>query len=96
MKRTINAAKRFYQIEDNSSCGVGLIVDLSINKSHKVIEDAALLLSNLKHRAAIGADPLLGDGSGFTFAIPDLFLRKTYPHFLFLFMQLIPLLEKNY
>ncbi len=69
----------FYTVEDKSSCGIGLIADLSIKPSHRVITDAAELLTNLSHRGAIGADPLLGDGAGITFAIPDEMLRQSYP-----------------
>ena len=35
-----------------------------------------LILRNLDHRGAVGADPLCGDGAGILIQIPDAFYRE--------------------
>ena len=43
-------------------------------KSHQIVKDGSLLiLENLTHRGAVGADPLMGDGAGILVQIPDRF-----------------------
>ena len=39
------------------------------------MEQALLILRNLDHRGAVGADPLFGDGAGILLQIPDAFYR---------------------
>ena len=58
---------------DRDSCGVGFVVNLRNQKSHKIIESGLQLLSNLEHRGAVGADPLMGDGAGLLCQIPHRF-----------------------
>ena len=81
--------KHFYHPLPTGSCGIGLIADLSCNPSHQIIADASELLINLSHRGAVGADQLLGDGAGFTFAIPDELLRVNVPIFPILVTMLL-------
>ncbi|WP_186410177.1 hypothetical protein, partial [Candidatus Propionivibrio aalborgensis] len=45
-------------------------------KSHSIIQQGLLILKNLNHRGAVGADPLMGDGAGILIQIPDEFFRK--------------------
>ena len=40
-------------------------------KSHSIVEQGLLILKNLDHRGAVGADPLQGDGAGILIQIPD-------------------------
>lgn len=57
--------KGLYRSElEHDACGVGAVVNIKGRASHKVIEDALLILHNLDHRGAVGADPLCGDGAG--------------------------------
>ncbi|MCF0252775.1 MAG: glutamate synthase subunit alpha, partial [Duodenibacillus sp.] len=66
-----------YRPEDeHDACGVGFVANLRGRVSHKVIEDALLILHNLDHRGAVGADPLCGDGAGILIQIPDAYYRK--------------------
>ena len=44
-------------------------------KSNDIIRDGLLMLANLDHRGARGADPLVGDGAGCLIQIPDDLLR---------------------
>ena len=49
---------------EKDSCGTGLIANLNGNKSHKIVEDALLMLTNMEHRGACGCEPNTGDGAG--------------------------------
>lgn len=70
------AAKGLYRPEaEHDACGVGFVADIKGRVSHKTIEDALLILHNLDHRGAVGADPLCGDGAGIMIQIPDAFYR---------------------
>lgn len=61
---------------EHDACGVGFVADLKGRQSHRTIEDALLILRNLDHRGAVGADPLCGDGAGILIQIPDVFYRE--------------------
>jgi glutamate synthase (NADPH/NADH) large chain len=57
-----------------SSCGIGFVVSLRREASHKIVEDGLQILLNLEHRGAVGADRLMGDGAGIMVAMPHAFL----------------------
>ena len=61
---------------EHDACGVGFVADLEGRQSHRTIENALLILRNLDHRGAVGADPLCGDGAGILIQIPDAFYRE--------------------
>ncbi len=60
---------------EHDACGVGFIAHIKGNKSHSIIEQGLLILKNLDHRGAVGADKLMGDGAGILIQIPDQFYR---------------------
>ena len=60
---------------EHDACGVGFIAHIKGRKSRKIIEQGLVILDNLTHRGAVGADPLAGDGAGMLLQIPDAFLR---------------------
>ncbi|HET7157360.1 MAG TPA: glutamate synthase large subunit, partial [Burkholderiales bacterium] len=60
---------------EHDACGVGFVAHIKGQKSHSIIEQGLLILRNLTHRGATGADPLAGDGAGILLQIPDAFLR---------------------
>ena len=60
---------------EHDACGVGFIAHIKGNKSHSIIEQGLLILKNLDHRGAVGADPLMGDGAGILIQIPDQYFR---------------------
>ena len=62
--------------DGKDSCGVGFIVNLRKEKSHRIIESGLTILENLEHRGAVGADPLMGDGAGIMVQTPHRFLRR--------------------
>jgi len=61
---------------EHDACGVGFIAHMKGVKSHQVVNDGLLMLENLTHRGAVGADPLMGDGAGMLVQIPDRFFRE--------------------
>ena len=62
-------------VNEHDACGVGFVAHIKGRKSHSIIEQGLLILKNLDHRGAVGADPLMGDGAGILIQIPDDFLR---------------------
>jgi glutamate synthase domain-containing protein 2/glutamate synthase domain-containing protein 1/glutamate synthase domain-containing protein 3 len=61
---------------EHDACGVGFVVNIKGKASHALIQQALLILQNLDHRGAVGADPLCGDGAGILIQIPDAFYRE--------------------
>ena len=60
---------------EHDACGVGFVANIKGKSSHALIQQALLILQNLDHRGAVGADPLCGDGAGILVQIPDAFYR---------------------
>ena len=60
---------------EHDACGVGFVAHIKGNKSHSIIEQGLLILKNLDHRGAVGADKLMGDGAGILIQIPDHYFR---------------------
>ena len=70
-------AKGLYNPQhEHDSCGVGFIVRLDGEKSHKIVQDGIVALENLKHRGACGCEVNTGDGAGVLIQVPDHFLRE--------------------
>ncbi|MFH1386336.1 MAG: glutamate synthase large subunit [bacterium] len=55
---------------EHDSCGVGFIVNIKGEKSHKIVRQGLEVLKRLAHRGAVGADPKTGDGAGILIQIP--------------------------
>ena len=61
----IPQAQGLYNPElEKDACGVGFIVHVKGDRSHKIVSDANDVLCNMTHRGASGADIRDGDGSG--------------------------------
>lgn len=60
---------------EHDACGVGFVAHIKGQKSHSIVEQGLLILKNLTHRGAVGADPLMGDGAGVLIQIPDQLYR---------------------
>jgi len=60
---------------EHDACGVGFVAHIRGHKSHSIVEQGLLILKNLDHRGAVGADPLVGDGAGCMIQTPDALLR---------------------
>jgi glutamate synthase (NADPH/NADH) large chain len=61
---------------EHDACGVGFIAHIKGKKSHSIVEQGLLILKNLDHRGAVGADKLMGDGAGILIQIPDHYYRE--------------------
>ena len=61
---------------EHDSCGVGFLVHLKGDRSHKLIRDAITALNNLSHRGACGCEVNTGDGAGVLIQIPHEFLSE--------------------
>jgi len=62
--------------EARSNCGVGVVLDLDGERSHRPVEDGLDLLENLAHRGTTGAEENTGDGAGIMLQVPDGFFRE--------------------
>src|SRR5580700_6440229 len=61
---------------EHDSCGIGFVANIKGRKSHDIITRGLQILVNLDHRGAVGADPLVGDGSGCLIQMPDALLQE--------------------
>ncbi|MCX7170796.1 MAG: hypothetical protein NTY41_11050, partial [Proteobacteria bacterium] len=61
---------------EHDACGVGFVAHIKNQKTHSIIEQGLLILKNLTHRGAVGADVKDSDGSGILIQIPDSFMRS--------------------
>ncbi|MGL6040239.1 MAG: glutamate synthase subunit alpha, partial [Deefgea sp.] len=61
---------------EHDACGVGFVAHIKGQKSHNIIEQGLLILKNIDHRGAVGADALAGDGAGILIQMPDALFRK--------------------
>ena len=61
---------------EKDSCGTGLIANLKGEKTHQIVEDALVMLQNMEHRGACGAEPNTGDGAGILIQTPHEFFVK--------------------
>ena len=66
----------YHPDRERDACGVGFVANIKGAKSHAIVEHGLLILRNLTHRGAVGADPLAGDGAGILLQIPDRFFRE--------------------
>ena len=63
--------------KEHDNCGIGFVANIKNTKSHDIVKKGLLILKNLTHRGAAGADPLTGDGAGIL--IPVSYTHLTLP-----------------
>ena len=61
---------------EKDSCGVGFVAHIEGKPSRGIVTDAAIVLGNMDHREARGAEQNTGDGAGILTGMPDLFFRR--------------------
>jgi len=61
---------------EHDACGLGIVVNINGEKSHRILEQALTILENLTHRGARGTEPNTGDGAGIVIQTPHKFLKK--------------------
>ncbi|MHA1524238.1 MAG: glutamate synthase central domain-containing protein, partial [Alphaproteobacteria bacterium] len=59
---------------ERDACGIGFVAHIKNQKSREIIDKGLLILANLAHRGAVGADPKAGDGCGILLQMPHRFL----------------------
>ena len=62
--------------QEKDSCGIGFVVNIKGQKSHRIVEQGLQVLENLTHRGAQGCDPCTGDGAGILLQVPHEFLSR--------------------
>ena len=55
--------------------GIGAVVNISGQKTHRAVEDALRIVEKLEHRTGKDADGTTGDGVGIMTQIPQAFLK---------------------
>src|SRR5690348_4349767 len=66
----------YHPAHEHDACGVGFVAHIKGRKSHTIVEQGLLILRNLTHRGAVGADPKASDGAGILVQIPDRLFRE--------------------
>ena len=67
----------YNELDEHSSCGVGLIASLDGTPKREIVEMGVQALKVLYHRGAVDADGKTGDGAGIQLSIPkDFFIDK--------------------
>ncbi|AQS59208.1 glutamate synthase large subunit [Desulforamulus ferrireducens] len=61
---------------EHDACGIGLVANISGEKSHDILQKALTMLVNLDHRGGQGAETNTGDGAGILLQLPHSFLVK--------------------
>ncbi|MDH3513830.1 MAG: glutamate synthase subunit alpha, partial [Gammaproteobacteria bacterium] len=61
---------------EHDACGVGFVVDMKGNRSHRIVTQALTVLRNLMHRGACGCEENTGDGAGILIQLPHAFLER--------------------
>jgi glutamate synthase (NADPH) large chain len=61
---------------EHDACGVGFIAEISGEQNHEIILDGIMMLKNMVHRGAVGADAKTGDGAGLLTQIPHKFFGR--------------------
>ncbi len=70
-------AKGLYRTaNEHDACGIGFVAHIKGEKSHSIVGQGLLILKNLDHRGAVGADKLMGDGAGIMIQLPDQLYRE--------------------
>ena len=52
----------YHPANEHDACGVGFVAHIKGQKSHAIVQQGLLILKNLTHRGAVGADPKASDG----------------------------------
>ena len=60
---------------EHDACGVGFVVNIKGQKSHRLIQQGLQILLNLDHRGACGCEINTGDGAGILIQTPHEFLK---------------------
>ena len=65
---------------EHDACGIGAIVSIRGEQTHKIVDMALQVVEKLEHRAGKDADGKTGDGVGILTQIPHRFFSETVPN----------------
>ena len=63
-KKFLEENNIYNELDEHSSCGVGLIASLDGSETREIVELGVQALKVLYHRGAVDADGKTGDGAG--------------------------------
>ena len=75
-KKKLVSNNSYNELDEHSSCGVGLISSINNIASREVVEMGVSALKVLYHRGAVDADGKTGDGAGIHLDIPKEFFKE--------------------
>src|SRR5437762_3120807 len=61
---------------DRDACGIGLVADVEGRASRALLDSALVGLACVRHRSAVAADGVSGDGAGILVPIPQPFFAR--------------------
>src|SRR3954462_10174920 len=61
---------------DRDACGIGLVADVEGRASRALLDSALVGLACVRHRSAVAADGVSGDGAGILVPIPQAFFAR--------------------
>lgn len=61
---------------EHDNCGIGAVVNMKGQKTHKTVEQAIHIVENLEHRAGKDGEGKTGDGVGIMLQISHKFFKK--------------------
>jgi glutamate synthase domain-containing protein 2/glutamate synthase domain-containing protein 1/glutamate synthase domain-containing protein 3 len=61
---------------DRDACGIGLVADVEGRASRALLDSALVGLACVRHRSAVAADGVSGDGAGILLPIPQTFFAR--------------------
>ena len=64
------------QQPQHDACGIGAVVNISGQKTHRAVDDALKIVEKLEHRTGKDADGTTGDGVGIMTQIPHAFFER--------------------
>jgi glutamate synthase (ferredoxin) len=61
---------------EHDACGVGFVANIHGTRTHELVEQAMLAVTNVTHRGAVSADGKSGDGAGLLLQLPERLLSR--------------------
>jgi glutamate synthase (NADPH/NADH) large chain len=61
---------------DRDACGIGLVADVEGRASRALVDSALVGLACVRHRSAVAADGVSGDGAGILLPLPQAFFAR--------------------
>ena len=69
--------RRMDKTAQHDACGIGAVVNISGQRTHRTVDDALKIVEKLEHRTGKDADGTTGDGVGIMTQLPHAFFEHT-------------------